>query len=132
MSTDPQRRIRLRLKLQPDIIMGPGKADVLRGIRDTGSISAAGRLFGMSYKRTWELVNRMNHDYMEPLVQTNTGGQHGGGAALTPMGEKVLSLYEKLMAKTARAISRELNQLSRLSNKPATEGDKGKPGGKVT
>jgi molybdate transport system regulatory protein len=121
MSTDPQRKIRLRLKLQPEIIMGPGKADVLRGIRDSGSISAAGRLYSMSYKRTWELVNRMNHDYKEPLVQTNTGGPHGGGAALTPMGEKVLALYEKLLDKTARTIAPELNQLTRLCQKQDKE-----------
>lgn len=110
-----QDRIRLRIKLQPSIIIGPGKADVLRGIRDTGSISATGRLIGMSYKRTWDLVNTLNHDYTEPLIQTSTGGQHGGGASLTPMGEKVLTLYESLLDKAATAIAGELKQLTRLS-----------------
>lgn len=116
MSADPQKRIRLRLKLKADIVMGPGKADVLRSIRDTGSISAAGRLTGMSYKRIWELVNRMNRDYREPLVETSTGGAHGGGAALTPMGEKVLATYEKIMTNTSRAINKEMSLLTRLAN----------------
>lgn len=115
MKHNPQDRIRLRIKLQPDVIIGPGKADVLRGIRDTGSISATGRLTGMSYKRTWDLVNTLNHDYSSPLIQTSTGGQHGGGASLTPQGEKVLALYERLLDKAAQAISTELNQLTRLS-----------------
>lgn len=116
MNANPESRIRLRLKLTAEILMGPGKADVLRGIRDTGSISAAGRLYGMSYKRTWDLVNVMNHEYKQPLVQTNTGGQHGGGAALTPMGEKVLAIYERIIDNTARAIARELGQLTRLTS----------------
>lgn len=120
-NNNPQQRIRLRLKLTPGVIMGPGKADILRGIRDTGSISAAGRLNDMSYKRTWDIVNTLNHDYQEPLVQTNTGGQHGGGATLTPLGEKVLALYERIMDNTAAAIARDLNQLTRLIHKPDNE-----------
>ena len=114
-SRDVNKTIRLRLKLSPDIVLGPGKADVLRGIRDTGSISATGRLIGMSYKRTWDLVQRMNEDYKAPLIETNTGGQHGGGAALTATGEKVLAIYDQIMDNTARAISRELGQLNRLA-----------------
>ena len=73
MSSKSQQRIRLRLK--PGVILGPGKADILCGVRDTGSISGAGRQNGMSYKRVWDLVNRMNHDYDAPLVQTSTGDQ---------------------------------------------------------
>src|SRR5690606_30083732 len=92
---DLEKTIRLRLKFSPEIIMAPGKAQVLRGIRDTGSISATGRLIGMSYKRTWDLVTRMNQDYKTPLIQTATGGQHGGGASLTPTGEKVLEIDRK-------------------------------------
>ena len=115
-NTNLANTIRLRLKLSPQIVMGPGKADVLRGIRDTGSISATGRLIGMSYKRTWDLVNRMNQDYKTPLIQTSTGGQHGGGATLTPTGEKVLEIYERIMANTAQAISKELGQLNKLAN----------------
>jgi N-terminal domain of molybdenum-binding protein len=111
---DLEKTIRLRLKFSPETIMGPGKAQVLRGIRDTGSISATGRLIGMSYKRTWDLVNRMNQDYREPLIQTSTGGQHGGGAMLTPMGEKVLELYERVMANTTKAIAKEVSELHKL------------------
>ncbi|HWK53775.1 MAG TPA: ModE family transcriptional regulator [Hyphomicrobiales bacterium] len=115
-SSDIEKTLRLRIKLSPEIILGPGKAQVLRGIRDTGSISATGRLTGMSYKRTWDLVNRMNHDYRQPLIQTNTGGQHGGGASLTATGAKVLALYERIMENTAQATAKELAQLNRLAN----------------
>ena len=111
MSARPAPKVRLRLYLHPQFALGPGKADVLRGIRDTGSISAAGRLTGMSYKRTWELVSTMNQGFREPLVQTSTGGPKGGGACLTPTGSKVLKLYERMMAKTNDAIARDLRQL---------------------
>ncbi len=107
--------IRLRIKLQPQIIIGPGKADILAGIRETGSISATGRLMSMSYKRIWQLVNQMNHEYCEPLVFTSTGGPHGGGATLTPTGEKVLKVYEKIIASAYKAISKEIGTLRKLT-----------------
>jgi molybdate transport system regulatory protein len=115
MNSKIHSRIHLRLKLKPGVLIGPGKIDVLRAVRDTGSISAAGRLQGMSYKRTWELVDRMNHDYKGPLIQTNTGGSQGGGATLTPLGNKVLTLYEKLLDNTAQALAKELGALTRLA-----------------
>ena len=107
--------IRLRIKLQPQIIIGPGKADILTGIRETGSISATGRLMGMSYKRIWQLVNQMNHEYCQPLVSTSTGGAHGGGATLTPTGEKVLKAYEKIIESAYKAISKEIGALRELT-----------------
>lgn len=116
MNSREDRRITLRLYLTPEIYLGPGKADVLRGIRDTGSISATGRLTGMSYKRTWQLVDRMNHDFQKPLVQTATGGQHGGGALLTREGDKVLQLYDKIMASALKGIARDVGQLKKMIN----------------
>jgi molybdate transport system regulatory protein len=110
------RKITLRLYLKPDVFLGPGKADVLRGIRDTGSISATGRLTGMSYKRTWQLVDRMNHDFREQLIQTNTGGASGGGASLTAAGVKVLTLYESIIGNTMDVIAKDMRQLNQMLN----------------
>ena len=66
--------------------MGPGKADLLDAIRQTGSISASAKLMKMSYRRAWELVDVMNRCFDLPLVQTSPGGAHGGGAQLTELG----------------------------------------------
>ena len=71
--------IHLRVRLGTDIAMGPGKADLLQGIRETGSIAAAGRLMSMSYKRAWYLVEAMNQAYKSPLVEASKGGKAGGG-----------------------------------------------------
>jgi molybdate transport system regulatory protein len=96
MSDEPTSA-RLKLKAQiflgDEIAMGPGKADLLEAIERTGSISAAGRLLGMSYRRTWLLVDTMNRCWKEPLVETATGGSHGGGARLSTFGHHVLSRY---------------------------------------
>lgn len=93
----PRDRLALRIKLQVycgnEIAMGPGKADLLDAIRDHGSISAAGRALGMSYRRAWLLVDAMNRCWAEPLVRTAPGA---GGAHLTAIGTLILAEYRAL------------------------------------
>ncbi len=105
---------RLRLVLEPDIAIGPGKADILEGIRETGSIAAAGRRMGMSYKRAWLLVETMNRCFREPLVETSRGGRAKGGAVLTAAGHEVLEGYRRMEQLTAAAIADEMAALRRL------------------
>ena len=104
---------RLRIVLEPDIAIGPGKADLLEGIRDTGSIAAAGRRLGMSYKRAWLLVETMNRCFKRPLVEASKGGRAGGGAMLTELGEEVLARYRRMETLTADAIEPEMAALRR-------------------
>lgn len=93
----------LKLKIQitcgAEIAMGPGKADLLDAIAREGSISGAGRLLGMSYRRAWQLVDVMNRCWNEPLVVTSPGSAHGGGARVTPFGTEVLAHYRALQAR---------------------------------
>jgi molybdate transport system regulatory protein len=100
--------VRLRVVLEPDIAIGPGKADLLDGVRETGSIAAAGRRMGMSYKRAWYLLDTMNRCFKAPLVEASKGGRAGGGARLTPLGERVLASYRRMEALTAEAVAAEL------------------------
>ena len=102
---------RLRIVLEPDIAIGPGKADLLEGIRDTGSIAAAGRRLGMSYKRAWLLVETMNRCFKRPLVEASKGGRAGGGARLTELGQEVLARYRRMETLTADAIEPEMAAL---------------------
>jgi len=83
--------VRLRLNIAPGIAFGPGKADLLEGIRDTGSIAAAGRRMRMSYKRAWQLVEELNRVFDTPLVEASKGGSGGGGATLTRAGADALA-----------------------------------------
>jgi molybdate transport system regulatory protein len=106
--------LRLRLLLGPHIAIGPGKADLLQAIAETGSMAAAGRALGMSYRRTWALVDTMNRCFREPLVDTATGGRGGGGAALTPLGHDVLRRFRKMEARVMRGIEADAQGLQAL------------------
>ena len=97
---------RLKLKLQlycgDEIAMGPGKADLLDAIGRTGSISAAGRELGMSYRRAWLLVDAMNRCFEAPLVEARPGGGKTAGAKLTDEGKAALAAYRELSAQVER------------------------------
>ncbi|WP_126976514.1 winged helix-turn-helix domain-containing protein [Frigidibacter oleivorans] len=95
-------------------MLGPGKADLLERIRDSGSISAAGRAMGMSYKRAWSLVEEMNATWRVPLVASARGGPGGGGAQLTEAGHEVLRLYRAVLDRAAAAAAPELAALERM------------------
>ena len=96
--------------------MGPGKADLLDAIDSYGSISAAAKHMGMSYKRAWDLADLINTSFKEPLIVTSLGGKHGGGAKLTDFGRFILSNYRILVDKTYSSAELELsNILSNLS-----------------
>jgi len=89
-------KLRLRLHFSPDGMLGPGKAELLERITRTGSIAAAGREMGMSYKRAWQLVDTMNAMFRAPLVESTRGGAKGGGAVVTETGQTVLAEFRAL------------------------------------
>lgn len=95
-SMSDDTRLRLRIMFGPSAMLGPGKAELLEHIRDTGSITAAGARMGMSYKRAWGLVETLNATFREPVVITVRGGAKGGGAQLTATGQAVLVHYRRI------------------------------------
>ena len=107
-------RLFLRILFGDAAMLGPGKAELLEGIRETGSISAAGREMGMSYKRAWMLVETMNAMFRAPLVESARGGPGGGGAALTDTGRQVLALYRQVEADAAAAAAPAIRSLREL------------------
>lgn len=107
-------KTRFRVQVKHAVAIGPGKADVLQAIAETGSMAEAGRRLGMSYQRVWSLVRAMNGDFIEPLVVTQRGGTAGGGAGLTDMGVKALAIYRVIERDAERAVTRRLPQLLAL------------------
>lgn len=105
---------RLRVLLGASIAIGPGKADLLDAIGRSGSISAAARTLGMSYRRAWLLVEASNAAFVEPLVSTATGGSGGGGAQLTDFGRIVLDRYRRMEYRATAAIAREFDEFRAL------------------
>lgn len=91
-------RIKLRLEYDAPLVLGPGKAQLLELIDRQGSISAAGREMGMSYKRAWSLVEEMNAAFAQPVVDSSRGGAGGGGAVVTDTGHEVIRRFRRLEA----------------------------------
>ena len=104
-SGPPTLKLKIQLYCGDEIAMGPGKADLLEAIAESGSISAAGRALGMSYRRAWLLVDTMNRCFAQPLVETTPGGGKASGAKVTAAGEAILGAY--------RALERQLDDSAR-------------------
>jgi molybdate transport system regulatory protein len=111
---EPEVQFRLRIVKGQDIALGPGKVDLLEAIAATGSISAAARKLGMSYRRAWLLVDTMNRCFARPVVAAETGGARGGGARLTEIGAEVARRYRSVDAKATKAGAADLAALARL------------------
>ncbi len=102
------------------IALGPGKADLLEAIAANGSISAAARRMGLSYRRAWLLVDTMNSAFAAPLVAAAKGGEGGGGATLTPLGIEVRGRYRAMVAAATAAAAPEAKALLTLLRPAAT------------
>ena len=103
----------LRVTFSDDFYVGPGRADLLEGIAATGSISAAGKRMGMSYKRAWSLVQALNEGWGQPLVEASRGGAGQGGASLTVDGAFVLERYRKMQGAAGEAIAPDVAAISK-------------------
>lgn len=111
----------VRIMVGKGLGMGPGKAAMLKAIQATRSINAAGKQFGMSYRRAWLLVEEMNQLFTSPLVIARRGGKGGGGAEITALGLRVLNDYEKLMrVVSGSAEFRTISRLLAARKKPQT------------
>jgi molybdate transport system regulatory protein len=108
---------RLRLVAGGTIVLGPGKAELLEAVRDSGSLRRAASDLGMSYMRAWSLVKTMNAAFEEPLVALVRGGAGHGGATLTPSGAKVLALYRGMEKRCVKATSLQAATLKGLLRK---------------
>src|ERR1700733_3235985 len=107
-------RLVFQLHFDAENRIGPGKIELLEKIEHTGSISAAGRLMNMSYRRAWLLVDAMNRTFHSPVVATRLGGASVGRAKLTPLGHEVVELYRQIGETARHANSRRIARLEEL------------------
>jgi len=101
----------VRIDLDREGRIGPGKIQLLENIAKCGSISAAGRAMDMSYKRAWDLVDEINRICRQAAVERQTGGKNGGGAVLTPLGLSLVARYRRIERDAASAVRKELQAL---------------------
>jgi molybdate transport system regulatory protein len=113
----PSRRkagLHIRLNLTSDVGFGPGKAELLERLAETGSITAAAKAMGMSYRRAWLLIEDLNSNFKQPVAEKTKGGRGGGGgASLTPWGRRVLKHYRTIEAKLRRASAKAVAELQK-------------------
>jgi molybdate transport system regulatory protein len=113
MPASRYRGLTLRVMGRRRPAMGPGKAELVERIAQTGSISAAARGLGMSYRRAWQLVEALNRDFRQPVVLTAIGGRRGGGAQVTPFGAQVVAAFRRMEGKASAAIAADLKRFQR-------------------
>jgi molybdate transport system regulatory protein len=113
-------RLTIRIDLAGRTAIGPGKIRLLELVGESGSISAAGRAMGMSYRRAWMLVAALNESFRSPVVATQLGGTRGGGAALTDLGHDVIARYRALERAAAKAGAPQLAALDAAAVRAAS------------
>lgn len=120
----------LRIDLGGSRLLGPGKVRLLELIDRLGSISAAGRAMGMSYRRAWLLVAELNDLFRQSVVDPRHGGRSGGGAAVTPFGHEVIRRYRAIEAEAHAAAAEHLDALQAAAAPPAETPPRTAPGGR--
>lgn len=113
-------RMSIRIDLDEDRRLGPGKVLLLERIAEHGSISAAGRSMEMSYRRAWELVASVNASFDTPLVAAQMGGRKGGGATLTDLGKELVARYRAIEHEAQQAVEPHLQALQAVASKRAS------------
>jgi molybdate transport system regulatory protein len=111
-------RLTIRIDFSPTSSVGPGKIRLLELIAETGSISAAGRAMGMSYRRAWLLVDELNRLFKHKVATTTLGGKSGGGAALTAFGRSLVAEYRAIECQAHDRFAKRLSTLGAASAKP--------------
>ena len=91
---------------------GPGPVELLQRIEETGSINQAAKAMGMSYKKAWEMVSRLNEIVGSPLVITATGGEKGGGSTLSEEAKQLIEYYQSLRERFKKFVEQETGKLN--------------------
>jgi molybdate transport system regulatory protein len=110
----PEVRFRMRIRQAEAVAIGPGKIELLEAVQKHGSISAAARSLGMSYRRAWLLIDELNSTLKRPATVSEAGGAAGGGCVLTPVGEKIIHLYRDIEVQASKTCAPQITALTRL------------------
>ena len=119
ISGDRSERVqgRIWLNREGQTFLGWGRVVLLERIRDLGSLSAAARSMGMSYRQAWELVDKMNSLAPTPLVMKQVGGKSGGGATVTKEGNRAIMEFWKTVGRFQDWLDLETRKSGLYGNK---------------
>ncbi|MFW6161600.1 MAG: winged helix-turn-helix domain-containing protein [Planctomycetota bacterium] len=91
-------------------VFGDGRARLLEGIGETGSLSAAARELGIPYRTAWKHLNAMEEGFGRKIVDRTAGGATGGGCTLTQAGRALLDAYLAFRADAEEALQARARQ----------------------
>jgi molybdate transport system regulatory protein len=111
VSDTPQVNFRMRVRKGETVALGPGKVALLEAVREHGSISAAARSLGMSYRRAWMLLDELNRSLKSPATVSEQGGPSGGGCTVTPVGEHIIRLYRDIEDHAQKTCAKQIAAL---------------------
>ena len=106
--------IKLKVQVGTKSQFGPGKVFLMEAIQETGSISAAAKKIGMSYRKAWKLVNNLNLISKNKMVYTSIGGKGHGGTKLTSTGKAFIELYRRMEKKILVTVKNEKYKLEKI------------------
>ncbi len=110
-------KLRLRVEFDGEHTLGPGKVRLIELVDERGSISAAAREMGMSYRHAWELLDDVNRCFGGRVLETETGGRAGGGASVTDFGRSLVTRFHAIRDKAIDALADDLRALEDLRKK---------------
>jgi len=108
-------RLMIRIDLGQNVSFGPGKAQLLELINETGSIRRAATAMKMSYRRAWLLLQEIDASIGTPAISTQTGGAQGGGSCLTNSGRKMLDCYRSIEKRATQSVVVHLRRMSHIA-----------------
>ena len=91
---------------------GPGPMELLEKIDDTGSITKAARQMGMSYTKAWAIIKRLNAHAAHPLIETQSGGDKGGGSFISPEAKQLIAYHRVLRKQFLSFLEKQTDILS--------------------
>lgn len=101
----------LWIECEGERFFGPGRAELLQKIAETGSINKAAKQMGMSYKKAWEMITALNTQASRPLVITQTGGDKGGGSSITEEAKQLIDYHQELRKRFLAFLEKETTRL---------------------
>jgi molybdate transport system regulatory protein len=101
----------LWIECDEERFFGPGRVELLEHIEKTGSLNKAARQMGMSYKKAWEMINKLNTQSHKPLVILKSGGEKGGGSVITDEAKELIACHKNLRKRFESFLEKETKQL---------------------
>ena len=98
-------RSRIWIETEEGMFLGNGRVKLLKAIDETGSLSKAAKLIGMSYKKAWNLIDSVNKHAEQTVVEKSTGGIDGGGTSVTAYGKALIRQFDTLNEETISFIN---------------------------